>query len=78
MIILLRYRRIFFIALQISEMFVAIGYLLVGMGVLARELVADPLGLAASTTAARKRGLRARSVFPRGAAERERLLRGDR
>ncbi|KAL2192690.1 hypothetical protein P885DRAFT_47098 [Corynascus similis CBS 632.67] len=43
--ILLRYRSTFFIALQISGVFVFLGYLLVGFGVFGREFLQDPLGI---------------------------------
>ncbi|KAK4249188.1 hypothetical protein C7999DRAFT_12980 [Corynascus novoguineensis] len=43
--ILLRYRSTFFIALQVSGVFVFLGYLLVGFSVFGREFFQDPLGI---------------------------------
>ncbi|KAK5662424.1 hypothetical protein OQA88_8335 [Cercophora sp. LCS_1] len=74
--VLLKYRSTFFIAMEISDMFVAMGLFVIGSVLLGRELVMDPLGLVASTEEARRRGVRARSALPPGASDRGRILRG--
>jgi hypothetical protein len=67
---LLRYRSTFFIALEVSGVFVFLGYLLAGLVVMGREFLADPLGLNASTSLARETWQRARGMFQHGADSR--------
>ncbi|EOO00294.1 hypothetical protein UCRPA7_4223 [Phaeoacremonium minimum UCRPA7] len=52
----IRYRSRFFIALEMSSMFVVIGCAAVLFALLGREFVADPLGLGVSTAMARRSG----------------------
>lgn len=55
---LLKYRSTFYIALQISGMFVFFGFVLAGLTVLGLETWSDPLGVRVSTELARARGNR--------------------
>ncbi|KAK1760221.1 hypothetical protein QBC47DRAFT_289932 [Echria macrotheca] len=72
---ILRWRSFFLMMLEVSGLFIALGFLVAGVGILGRELVKDPIGLKASTAAARRRGIQGRSVLPRGAVGREGILR---
>ncbi|KAK4041219.1 hypothetical protein C8A01DRAFT_15000 [Parachaetomium inaequale] len=71
---LLRYRSTFFIALEVSGVFVFLGYLLAGVVVLGREFLADPLGLKSSTALARAIGQRARGMLQYGADSRTKIM----
>jgi hypothetical protein len=52
----LKYRSTFYIALEISGVFVFFGFIMAGLGVLGSEFWGDPLGLARSTARAKQRG----------------------
>ncbi|KAK4154819.1 hypothetical protein C8A00DRAFT_32414 [Chaetomidium leptoderma] len=71
----LRYRSTFYIALEISGVFVFFGFMVVGLAVLGLQFFSDPLGLNVSTTCARARADQARSALPRGAMSRMEILR---
>lgn len=64
----IRFRSRLYIALELSSMFVALGFAIVAAMLLAAEFAADPLGLAAATAAVRRRTARVRGVVPHGAA----------
>ncbi|EGO55324.1 hypothetical protein NEUTE1DRAFT_123766 [Neurospora tetrasperma FGSC 2508] len=70
----IRYRSTVFIALEVSGVFVVMGFLVVSAVLLAVELVEDPLGLKVSTAVARKRGVRARAVLSERAKGRTKIL----
>jgi hypothetical protein len=63
---LLKYRSTFYIALQVSGMFVFLGLVLAGLAVLGLDLWRDPLGLLVSTGLAMARGNRARNALSHG------------
>ncbi|KAK1776647.1 hypothetical protein QBC45DRAFT_211978 [Copromyces sp. CBS 386.78] len=71
----IRYRSTVFIALEVSGVFVVMGFLVVSAVLLAVEFVEDPLGLKMSTAVARKRGVRARTVLSERAKGRSKILR---
>ena len=64
-LVVLKYRSTFYIALEISGMFLFLGFVLIGLMVLGLEAVDDPLGLDRSTRVAKARGDRARSFLSR-------------
>ncbi|KAK0724377.1 hypothetical protein B0H67DRAFT_480443 [Lasiosphaeris hirsuta] len=70
----IKWRSVFFMALEVSGVFIAAGFLVSAVVLLGVEFVEDPLGLQASTAVARKRGARARAVLPRGAGGRVGIL----
>ncbi|KAK3347816.1 hypothetical protein B0H65DRAFT_461478 [Neurospora tetraspora] len=70
----IRYRSTVFIALEVSGMFVVMGFLVVSAVLLAVEFVEDPVGLKVSTAVARKRGVRARAVLSERAKGRTKML----
>ena len=73
----IKYRSRFFIALQMSGLFLALGYASVALALLAAEFVCDPLGLEATTAVVRRSCERTRRAVPRGTSERiDALWRG--
>ncbi|KAJ4415258.1 hypothetical protein N0V85_002804 [Neurospora sp. IMI 360204] len=70
----IRYRRTVFIALEVSGVFVVMGFLVVSAVLLAVEFVEDPVGLKTSTAVARKRGVRSRAVLSERAKGRTKIL----
>ncbi|KAK3496315.1 hypothetical protein B0T13DRAFT_283692 [Neurospora crassa] len=70
----IRYRSTVFIALEVSGVFVVMGFLVASAVLLAVEFVEDPLGLKVSTAVARKRGVRARAVLSERAKGRTKIL----
>ncbi|KAK3934706.1 hypothetical protein QBC46DRAFT_426028 [Diplogelasinospora grovesii] len=73
--VLIKYRSTFYIALEISGLFVVVGFLLVTLVLLGVEFVGDPLGLGNSTAALRKKGNLARGALPAGANGRIQILK---
>ncbi|KAK3317409.1 hypothetical protein B0T19DRAFT_469064 [Cercophora scortea] len=73
---LIKFRSTFFMALEVSGLFVVLGFVVVVLALLGVEFADDPLGLKASTAVARKRGIRARGVLPPGANGRTQILSG--
>ncbi|KXX82453.1 hypothetical protein MMYC01_201657 [Madurella mycetomatis] len=72
----IKYRSTFYIALEISGMFVVIGFVLLTIILMGLEFFDDPLGLKLSTSLALTTGARARNVLPQGAGSRTQILRG--
>ncbi len=62
-LVVLKYRSTFYIALEISGMFVCLGFVLIGLMVLGLEAFDDPLGLNRSSRIAKARGDRARRLL---------------
>lgn len=71
----LRYRARLFILLEMSSMFVVIGCVAVLFGLLALEVLADPLGVRVSAARARSSAEVLRRALPPGAEERIEILR---
>ncbi|KAK3312993.1 hypothetical protein B0H66DRAFT_569326 [Apodospora peruviana] len=69
------YRSIFFIALEVSGMFVATGWLVVALLVFATWFVDDRKGLKMNTVFARERGSRAKRLLSKEQTERVEILR---
>ena len=66
----IQYRSVFFISLQFSGMFVALGFAVMAVVWLAVEFVSDPVGLKLSTALAMKQGEDIKSKLPSEANER--------
>ncbi|GAB1318262.1 hypothetical protein MFIFM68171_08472 [Madurella fahalii] len=71
---LIKYRSTFYIALEISGVFVVAGFVLLTASLMVLEFFDDPLGLKLSTSLARTRGTQVRSVLPQGAGSRTQIL----
>ena len=63
-LVVLKHRSTFYIALEISGLFVFLAFVLIGLMVLGLEAFDDPLGLDRSTCIAKARGDRVRSLLP--------------
>ncbi|KAK3988811.1 hypothetical protein QBC44DRAFT_328609 [Cladorrhinum sp. PSN332] len=63
---IIKYRSTFYMALEVSGLFVVGGFLGLTIVMLGLEFWDDPLGIKLSTAMAKKRGLRARTVLPKG------------
>ncbi|KAK4112424.1 hypothetical protein N656DRAFT_779282 [Canariomyces notabilis] len=72
---LTKYRSTFYIALEVSGMFVFGGLLLLTVALMALDFYDDPMGLDVTTGVARKMGNQARRVLPQGAGSRIQILR---
>ena len=71
---ILKFRSTFFIALEVSGLFIAIGFVALTAVLLGVEFIDDPMGLKPSTEMIRKRGNKARSELPPGANSRTQIL----
>ena len=71
---ILKFRSTFFIALEVSGLFIAIGFVALTAVLLGAEFIDDPIGLKSSTEMIRKRGNKARSELPPGANSRTQIL----
>ncbi|KAK3348875.1 hypothetical protein B0T25DRAFT_459893 [Lasiosphaeria hispida] len=71
----IKWRSTFFIALEVSGVFVAVGFWGLAVVLMGVEFFEDPLGLQTSRAISRKRGAWARGVLPQGAGGRIEILR---
>jgi hypothetical protein len=72
---LIRYSSTFYIALQLSGVFVVLGFAALVVVLLGLEFVDDPLGLKMSTASLQRRAALARKVLPSSAIARTQILR---
>lgn len=71
----IKHRSTFYIALEISGMFVVGGFVLLTVVLMGLEFFDDPLGLKLSTSLAVTMGTQVRNVLPQGAGSRTQILR---